>query len=602
MTESRRFRAMYAPLRPVSLLAALLALASVAGCARDDRYELLSVEPLEVSRIDGGRAVTLAGAGFPIGREVEVLLRGVLHAPLGARRRVHHTLVGRTTTPERLELSITDADIAALGGRGTFVGTLEVIVHGASVDGLASRVVGLLDDVTVDVVPSERSGLALAPSAEEGLALASVLGLEIAPDGLAAVKDDGEAAPALDAPALDAPEEPRAGTLVAAIDPGGPAMQLGLPAAGLAPGSRIVAIDGMRVLEPSELRIDPRASRATITALGPDGVTRTLVVDLDAARGRPTDQTTRQEQLAAVIIVAALLFGAWPWSSRLAPRAEARPAADKPLAGVLTASISLALVLAASTCASGALSEHVVPGWLAVALFLRASASLASPGELPAGSPARSTATLLRREGVLSFVSALAATVAVGVFVLARGSAESASLPPLGGPFASAVWMPMSWALVRAPFGPFALLAILAAAGSTGAHVAGPRTRRDRLLRGLDDLGLASLASVFVRVTLADPGSMSLATRATALVATVALFLGLLRVRSAASGARWAPALASVLASVSAAFVAAVWLGWGPSWIDGVGEQAVAEVVLVSVGLVIVRIATTGRDPAPVPS
>lgn len=597
MTESRRFRAMYAPLRPVSLLAALLALAPVAGCARDDRYELLSVEPLEVSRIDAGRAVTLAGAGFPIGREVEVLLRGVLHAPLGARRRVHHTLVGRTTTPERLELSITDADIAALGGRGTFVGTLEVIVHGASVDGLASRVVGLLDDVTVDVVPSERSGLALAPSAEEGLALASVLGLEIAPDGLAAVEDDGEAAPA-----LDAPEEPRAGTLVAAIDPGGPAMQLGLPAAGLAPGSRIVAIDGMRVLEPSELRIDPRASRATITALGPDGVTRTLVVDLDAARGRPTDQTTRQEQLAAVIIVAALLFGAWPWSSRLAPRAEARPAADKPLAGVLTASISLALVLAASTCASGALSEHVVPGWLAVALFLRASASLASPGELPAGSPARSTATLLRREGVLSFVSALAATVAVGVFVLARGSAESASLPPLGGPFASAVWMPMSWALVRAPFGPFALLAILAAAGSTGAHVAGPRTRRDRLLRGLDDLGLASLASVFVRVTLADPGSMSLATRATALVATVALFLGLLRVRSAASGARWAPALASVLASVSAAFVAAVWLGWGPSWIDGVGEQAVAEVVLVSVGLVIVRIATTGRDPAPLPS
>ncbi|MFN9812183.1 MAG: hypothetical protein ACK6CU_21405, partial [Deltaproteobacteria bacterium] len=498
MTESRRFRAMYAPLRPVSLLAALLALASVAGCARDDRYELLSVEPLEVSRIDAGRAVTLAGAGFPIGREVEVLLRGVLHAPLGARRRVHHTLVGRTTTPERLELSITDADIAALGGRGTFVGTLEVIVHGASVDGLASRVVGLLDDVTVDVVPSERSGLALAPSAEEGLALASVLGLEIAPDGLAAVEDDGEAAPA-----LDAPEEPRAGTLVAAIDPGGPAMQLGLPAAGLAPGSRIVAIDGMRVLEPSELRIDPRASRATITALGPDGVTRTLVVDLDAARGRPTDQTTRQEQLAAVIIVAALLFGAWPWSSRLAPRAEARPAADKPLAGVLTASISLALVLAASTCASGALSEHVVPGWLAVARFLRASASLASPGERPAGSPARSTATLLRREGVLSFVSALAATVAVGVFVLARGSAESASLPPLGGPFASAVWMPMSWALVRAPFGPFALLAILAAAGSTGAHVAGPRTRRDRLLRGLDDLGLASLASVFVRVTLA---------------------------------------------------------------------------------------------------
>jgi hypothetical protein len=595
-------------LRPI--LAALFALAAIGGCARDDRYELLSVEALETSRLDAGRTITITGEGFPVGREVEVLVRGVLHAPLGARRRVLHTLVGRTVTPEHLELTVSDADVATLGGRGTFVGSLEVVVHGASVDGLSARVVGVLDDVTLDVVPSERRGLVHDRGRDEGEELASVLGLEISPDEDAAIDDEASA----DDDALDEEADPSAagprGARVLAVDPNGPAARLGLETSGLSAGARIVAIDGLRVLDPREARLDPRASRTTLGLLRSDGREATLVVDLDAARGRPTDRSTRHDQLAIVVLVAAFLFGTWPWSSpRAARHASRAPREAKPLAAILTAALALVVVLAASTLWAGSVSETVIPAWLAVALFLRASATLAtseSTGSEREGSRPSVVRRLpgvlwrlVRRESWISLVSALATTVAIGVFVTARGSAESASLPVLGGPLASAPWMPMSWALVRAPFGPFALAAILAAASATSTGIASPRTRSERLLRGLDDLGLAALASVFVRVTLADPSSTDLATRATALVATIALFLALLSARSLAPGARWGPSVASAIASVATLLVAAAWLGLGPSATDGASEQAVAEVVLVSVGLVIVRVASLGRERAP---
>jgi hypothetical protein len=585
--------------RLLSILAALLALAAISACARDDRYELLSLEALETSRLDAGRTITITGEGFPVGREVEVLVRGVLHAPLGARRRVLHTLVGRTVTPEHLELTVSDADVVTLGGRGTFVGSLEVVVHGASVDGLSARVVGVLDDVTLDVVPSERRGLVHGRARDEGVELASVLGLEIAPDDLAA--DADEEASDDEGTSDEAIDQGAPGAQVISLDGNGPAARLGLEAAGLAAGARIVEIDGLRVLDPREARLDPRASRTTLGVLRADGRRVTLVVDLDAARGRPTDRATRHDQLAIVVLVAALLFGAWPWSSRRPSRPAPSPTREsKPIAAVLTASLALVIVLAASTLSAGSVSEGVIPAWLAATLFLRASSTLASSGsETPPRGVPRMLARLVRHESWVSLVSALATTVAVGVFVTARGSAESASLPVLGGPLASAPWMPMSWSLVRAPFGPFALAAILAAASATSARIASPRTRSERLLRGLDDLGLASLASVFVRVTLADPSSTDLATRATALVATIVLFLALLRARSLAPGARWGPTLASTIASVATVLVAGAWLGLGPTATDGASEQAVAEVVLVSVGLVIVRVASLGREGAP---
>lgn len=597
----------------VSALPVLGLSAFAAGCARDGRWELLTVQaPEGTTRLDAGRAIELTGSGFPVGREVEVSLRGVLHAPLATRRRVAHTIVGRTVSSERLALTVSDADVSAIGGRGTFVGTLEVVVHGASLDGLEARIVGVIDDVRLEVVPSERRARELARQGRGGVPLDGLLGLTL-------VREDTRAGEALDDDeTATAPDEDLApeGARIEALDARGAAARLGLVPLGVATGARVLSIDGMNVLAPEELRVEERASRTVLSLEDPTGRVRTVVVDLDAARGRRADQTTRHDQLAVVVLVAALLFGAWPWSRRAA-RPEAAPERqNKPHAAVLTAALALTLTLACSTLSSSMLSsstaiedwvgsEASVPFWLGVALFCRVSAALAAARPLsPARPPLRAgrldalraqLALAFRREGLLAFVGAAAATVAVGAFITARGSAECASLPALGGPLASASWMPMSWGLVRAPFGPFALAAVLLAASATGEAIALPRTRTERLLRGLDDLGLAALASVFVRLTIADPSSTEIATRATALIATVALYLALLRARSVGARARWLPAVGATLASVLTALVALAWLEFAPGGADAATEQAVAEVVLVCVGMVIVRVASLGE-------
>ncbi|MBX7192340.1 MAG: hypothetical protein K1X94_09790 [Sandaracinaceae bacterium] len=602
------------PKHPRSLaslaLRALLAwlIVAVGGCARDGRFELLSIDAIDTPRIDAGRTIELTGSGFPVGREVEVMLRGVLHAPLGARRHVAHTLTGRTITPERLELTIGDADADALGGRGTFEGSIEVVVHGASLDGLEARVVGTLDHVVIDIVPSERAirGATSARRATEGLALAPLLGLRL--EGELDEEVDGEVALDDEEALDDAPSEaPRTaegpGVRIERLDPSGAAARLDLAALGLAPEARIVAIDGMNVLDVDELRVDARASRTTLTLAGPDGRARVIAIDLDAARGRRADRATRTDQLALVVVIAALLFGAWPWPRRDVQTAIAASPDPKAHTAVLTALVSLGLALFVSTLAWG--SAIGIPVWLAAGLFVRTSVALATRSA-PSSRATLAQSALVRvwlalralvsHERWLTLTSAVAATVAIGVFLTARGAAESASLPVLGGPLASAPWMPMSWALVRAPFGPFALGAILAAASATPTRIARPSTRTERALRGLDDLGLAILASVFVRVTIGDAASTELATRATALVATSLLFLGLLRARSA-TFSRAGATFAAVVASGLTIAVAIAWIELGPSGTDATGEQAVAEVVLVAVGLLVVRVASLRGEP-----
>lgn len=595
--------------RRAPLAAAAWVLASIVaiGCARDGRFELLSIDPLGTSRLDAGRTLFLEGSGFPVGREVEVSLRGIAHAPLGARRRVLHTLRGRTITPERIELVASDADVSALGGRGTFTGTLEVVVHGASLDGLEARVVGVLEDVRLDIVPSERRASGRS-SAHEGLDLRSVLGLSMEADAIGSVEGDAVEETEADEENLEATETLDAiGLRIARMEPRGAAERLGLGALGLEAGARIVALDDMTVLDTDELRVDPRASHATLTILGAAGRERVLSVDLDAARGRRPDRATRYDQLAILVLVAALLFGVWPWSRTSGARTrEPMPRDDKPVATVLTASFGILIVLALSTLTPDAWLHGSIPLWLAASLFFRASATLGARGEEVERTEAPHAITTwlararrsVRAESAIALVSAMTTTVAVGVFLTARGSAESASLPVLGGPLASAAWMPMSWALVRAPFGPFALAALLAGAASTSARIASPTTRAARALRGLDDLGLAALASVFVRVAIADAASVELASRATALVATVVLYAALLRARSAGRApATWrGPLFASAVASIATIAVAVAWLSLESdgSAASFASEQAVAEVVLVCVGLLVVRVATLG--------
>jgi hypothetical protein len=186
----------------------------------------------------------------------------------------------------------------------------------------------------------------------------------------------------------------------------------------------------------------------------------------------------------------------------------------------VTGLFAIVVVLTVSALAPAAAVSF--PIWLGVALFLRAGSALAlgredgaalDPREGASGAPGalgllaalrRAWRSALSRESFVLPASALGATLAIGVFVTAAGSTEGAAIPLLGGPLASAPWMPMSWPLVRSGFGPVALIALFAAAAATTRPLARPSSRQARVLSGLDDLGLAMMASTFVRVAVAE--------------------------------------------------------------------------------------------------
>lgn len=585
--------------------ALLLLCALAGGCEHDSRFELFRVTEISSERLDAGRTFSVAGSGFPVGRDVEVVLEGLLRGPLGERARVHHVLEGRTATPERVDVLVTDADVTRLGGRGTFEGALEVVVPGAALDGQRARVVGTLSGLVLDVVPSERR--LRGALGREGLALGPLLGLVVASGGLVADEDaalEAEGDVATDAPPVSAEiDEDVPGVAIERVLPDGAARRLGLHESGLVGGARIVAIDGMRVLGPEELLVAPSARAVVLRILGPSGSETSIRVDVDAALGRRRTTSYRYDQLAAIVLVAAVLFGAWP-------RGRARSSAwrrsgepgERPYASIVTGLFAIVVVLSVSALAPpGALS---LPVWLGASLFLRAAASLflqttASKAEDVSSADAGVRVALRRawrgavtRESFVLPASALAVTVAIGVFVTAAGSADAAAVPLLGGPLASAAWMPMSWALVRSGFGPLALLCLLAAAAATTRSLSRPSSRRARVLRGLDDLGLAMVASTFVRVAVADPGSTDVVVRATGLVATALLYAGLVRARVSAASLS-APVRAGLATALSGATAgsAALWLTLSP---QPATEQAVAEVVLLAIGLVVVRVASLG--------
>lgn len=559
----------------------------VGGCAREDRFELFEVEALSTERLDAGRRVYLEGAGFPVGREVEVLLEGRVHGPLRRVSHVRHALLGRTVTPERVEVSVTDEDVARLGGRGTFEGALELVVRGASVDGVAARVVGRIEHVRLDVVPSERRERAL-----EGRALDAILGLEVAserragpaPDHSGTLDAEGRAARdrALDDDALD--DDALDGR--AAAGPTGVRVtavredRLGLAARGLREGARILALDGMRLLDEDELRVDAEARSATLVVAPEDGAPVELVVDLDAALGRRPAASYRYDQLAAIVLVAVLLFGAWPVGGRRLVAGPRAPREHKPYAPLVTGLLALAVALVASVWAPA--DAEALGWWLGLVLFFRVAAALGAASD---PSVPRSEA---RRALVAVSSGALAVTVSIGAFAAADGGDALVS----GDRF-----LPLEWPLVRSAFGPFALLGLVLAAAAVPRELAAPSNRVQRLLRGVDDLGLGLAACAFVQVAATTASSTEPAARVLALSTSALLFAGLLRARraSVAVGPLVRAGAALVVAGATVG-VAALWIELAPG---PTTERAVAEVVLVAVGLVVARVASLRAGPPP---
>lgn len=552
-------------LRNAKRLASLLALAwvvalSLSACA-EEPYELFTLDEVRPSRIEPGHRMVILGSGFPVGREVEVRFEGTVHAPLGHARQVQLLTRGRTESPDRVVTTLTESDMATVGRRGTFDGSVEVSLQGSVLEGRSARVIGRLNDVTLDIVTGESARREDEPSSLDALA---VLGLQLAPDehGDAATEsafEEEDESNDVDGSETMPRQTPRGFVL---------AETQGLArSAGVMPGDRLLRIDHLRVLFPHELRI---ASDARVAVLHIEhlGRVRAVSINVSGSSSQAVRASFRYDQLAAVILAVALLFGVrgrTPTSMRREP--ESTRMLGRFILGILAVvSVLLAGVLPISL---GTLVLTASLMRIAVGIF-------AMRGR-------RHHETL--HETALLIASSIGLAISVLVFAMASGSLDT--LPSHAATTRIETLVPLYWPLARHPFGPLALLLLIASATGAPHGATHPHTQRERLLRGFDDLALGLFALAFVRVSIADPALANVPARALGLVSLATLMLGLLHARDALRDARGRLRTITLLSGLTAG-CAVLWMQRETSVFE---EQAVAEVVLVVLALVIVRIA-----------
>lgn len=130
----------------------MLGVLHLVGCGRTEaagvsRLTLAAVEP---AWLEPGGELRVIGKGLPIGRTGQLDLRGVLYRPALPPRGVALALSVRAVSHALLSVKLDQRACAALGGRGTFVGSLEVsFPEGAH----GQRLVGQLAGVELDLGP-----------------------------------------------------------------------------------------------------------------------------------------------------------------------------------------------------------------------------------------------------------------------------------------------------------------------------------------------------------------------------------------------------------------------------------------------------------------
>lgn len=205
--------------RALSLLLILLSVLG-AACARDDVPALIEVKDVAPREVEVGDKLEVRGAGFPQGRPAHVVLRGLVHQPGRAARRVEIACDGLVTAPDRVELSVNDALESRLCGRGitaahaTFRGDVEV-AFSSTVPG-APPLSGLARGVELDARPAARAE-AEAEREREGQRVLAFMGVK---PGVVSAR----------------------GVEVIEVRPGSPA-----EVAGVVASDRITRLDGVRV-------------------------------------------------------------------------------------------------------------------------------------------------------------------------------------------------------------------------------------------------------------------------------------------------------------------------------------------------------------------
>ena len=393
----------------MGLVGCFLTALGVVGCGGTGvRAELFEIDAVGPEAVEAGRPVVIEGHGLPYGSEGTLLLEGTL-SQVGGTRSVSLELPAEIVSTELAEARVTGAFLDGLGGggRGTFRGRAELSVHMAEGEGAVS---GSLEGVVLDFVPT--AAWDDEEDALSGPSIAEVLGLVIA------LGPEGEG-------------------LVAEVSAEGAASRMGM-----APGDRLVAIEGMRILRPADL-LGWTDARELVVQRGE----RTSTLHAPTTADVSATDRSRGLQLAALFLVLLVLVRerdrpllqmhgkARAWGSEL------RVVLGKlPVAALGLSLLSLVLF--------HQLMVHLAVDRLQM-LLAPALGLLIVAGSVVAPSP----------WAVLSsFGRALSLLLVVGLAVLSTAAHGSADLGPLED---AQSLSPLTWALFASPVAP-ALLVLVA--------------------------------------------------------------------------------------------------------------------------------------------
>lgn len=251
-----------------------IALGVLAGCGTSSAPAmLLDVDQVTPSVVEPGSSLHITGNGFPVSRDAQVVLVGQLARPGNAPLDVNHTLRGYAHSEQLVEVPLGEPDVLALGGRGTFTGSVHV-----TFSGIASRrsVAGSTDGVEFDLRLSADGGLHDALERGERA--------EAALDELGILPADEQS--------------PSGGLRVGEVRPDSAAAR-----ATLTPGDVLVRFDGVRVLELSDLAPRPGALRVTLEVERP-GTNQPTTLEMPL-RGPPEGQKGRV--LLLLVLLGALI-------------------------------------------------------------------------------------------------------------------------------------------------------------------------------------------------------------------------------------------------------------------------------------------------------
>lgn len=226
-------------LRGLAALAWAVLLFGLAGCDRGRPPDLVELSSLTPLRVSAGDRLEIAGSGFPEGKNASVVFHGALYRPLAEPIEAHEIVArGRSIADDRLEVIVDEALEQAFTNEGlraehtTFKGTIRVRFDSSSAG--SPPVTGTLLGASVDVMPSGLSPEGAAARREAGHAVVQALGLEVAPGA-----DET--------------------WVVDSLDEGGRADR-----AGVQPGDRLLALEGVSILGAGDFRPRPGLEVATL--------------------------------------------------------------------------------------------------------------------------------------------------------------------------------------------------------------------------------------------------------------------------------------------------------------------------------------------------